>query len=284
MHTELINVTPEVASQWLKSNTNNRALRRMVVDSLKQAFSRGEYVPTHQGVAFSKDGALLDGQHRLVAISELKSGTFPMLVSFDVHEDAFRVMDIGAKRTTADALRMADRRIVETARFLAEVYENKRLSISPTYIIPFIEAIEPAHTKLMHFCGTYAKAWSTVAVRGAATIQLMTGKDEDYVLLTYRQLVLSDFKDMSQIACALVKAKASGTFNARNRMDAFARAMSVFSPEKASLKLAKPLSESTDIVRNVFNQIFAQKKATPNGVTEDISASKYSRKGRGFKH
>lgn len=61
-------VTPKMAAEWLKLNTANRKLRRWWASAIASAIKRGEYVCTHQGVAFSASGVLLDGQHRLVAI------------------------------------------------------------------------------------------------------------------------------------------------------------------------------------------------------------------------
>jgi hypothetical protein len=61
---------------------------------------------THQGVAISQDGHIIDGQHRLTAIAE--SGiSVEMLVSRDVPDDVFDVVDVGLVRSPADALRVA---------------------------------------------------------------------------------------------------------------------------------------------------------------------------------
>lgn len=61
-------VTPELADEWLGSNTHNRKLDPRAVTALAAMISAGQWRVTHQGVAFGADGSLYDGQHRLHAI------------------------------------------------------------------------------------------------------------------------------------------------------------------------------------------------------------------------
>ena len=97
----LVNVTPELAGRWIDEetgrNTRNRNLVQSRVDQHQLILKRGEYVLTHQGAAFGKDGVLQDGQHRLWAIF-LSGVTAPMNVLFGQEEGAMRVLDSGKKR------------------------------------------------------------------------------------------------------------------------------------------------------------------------------------------
>lgn len=103
MHMEVLSVSPELAAQWLKLNTNNRPLSKNTVQQLAAQIQRGEWQLTHQGIAFDEDDVLIDGQHRLAAI--VKAGTtVPMTVTQGVPRTAFTVMDTGRKRTGRDAL------------------------------------------------------------------------------------------------------------------------------------------------------------------------------------
>ena len=70
MKTEVVLVTPLLAKKWLERNTDNRDIRPSVVTGLAESITRGEWVLSHQGIAFAKSGRLLDGQHRLLAIVE----------------------------------------------------------------------------------------------------------------------------------------------------------------------------------------------------------------------
>ncbi|MBO1330964.1 hypothetical protein [Streptomyces sp. VRA16 Mangrove soil] len=103
MHMEVLDVSPELAAEWLTRNTNNRPLSKGAVQQLAGQIQRGEWQLTHQGIAFDEDGVLIDGQHRLAAV--VKAGVpVPMTVTRGVPRTAFTVMDTGRKRTGRDAL------------------------------------------------------------------------------------------------------------------------------------------------------------------------------------
>jgi hypothetical protein len=68
IETKMMWVTPEIAKKYLERNTENRTLRPHWVNTLALAIKNNEFITTHQSIAFSKSGRLLDGQHRLHAI------------------------------------------------------------------------------------------------------------------------------------------------------------------------------------------------------------------------
>ncbi|MET8009545.1 hypothetical protein ABZU86_01850 [Streptomyces sp. NPDC005271] len=103
---EVLDVSPQLAAEWLTRNTNNRPLSKSTVQQLVGQIQRGEWQLTHQGIAFDEDDVLIDGQHRLAAIA--KAGiTVPLTVTHGVPRTAFTVMDTGRKRTGRDALALA---------------------------------------------------------------------------------------------------------------------------------------------------------------------------------
>lgn len=62
---------------------------------------RGEMQLTHQGIAISASGRLLDGQHRLTAI--VNTGiSASLLVATGLPDSSFTVLDTGTARTAAD--------------------------------------------------------------------------------------------------------------------------------------------------------------------------------------
>lgn len=98
-------VDSETAEKWLDSNTNNRRLRKSLVNSYARDMRAGNWKLAGDPIRFDGEGTLLDGQHRLKAIVE--SGvTQSMLVVRGLDKDAQAVMDIGGKRNAADALRL----------------------------------------------------------------------------------------------------------------------------------------------------------------------------------
>ncbi len=103
MKTEKVNVTPAQAAKWLGNNEGNRKLREHRVKYFADAMEKGKWKLTHQGVAIASSGRLIDGQHRLRAIV-LCGKTVPMLVTTDVPEDTYSVLDAGQARTMSDRL------------------------------------------------------------------------------------------------------------------------------------------------------------------------------------
>lgn len=273
MKVEIVNVTPHLASEWLRFNVDNRTLRRTTVETLKGAFQRGEYKQTHQGIAFSNKGRLLDGQHRLTAISELRDGVFPMVVTWGLPDEAFDAIDVGLKRTAADVTGL-DRRLVEEARFIGETCRSSKASITIPQIARIAAHIQPFHESLMHFCSTTSKTWGSVGVRTAAVVRMMHGGDPDYVRTQYRALVLADYAAMVPAAHAICKQNANGALSPSDRLDMFARAMVVFDHSKANVSRIQiaDTSVAASFVRDHYQFLMgdAQEKATSEVVAKDV--------------
>ena len=93
----LENVTPEMAAKWLGKNDVNRALREHRAAFIARSIADKKWVTTHQAIAFSRSGRLLDGQHRLRAIIMANESVL-IWVARNVPEEAFGVMDSGLPR------------------------------------------------------------------------------------------------------------------------------------------------------------------------------------------
>ena len=101
---EVHDITPEMAKTILTyRNKNNRKYRYNQLAKLSDAIEKGEWKVTNQGLAFDKEGNLIDGQHRLAAVLQTRK-TVPMMVATNMPADIFNVVDSGCKRTTGDAL------------------------------------------------------------------------------------------------------------------------------------------------------------------------------------
>ena len=96
-------VTPALARQMLGCNRGNRPVGRTQIARYTRLMREGRWRTTSDAVAFSKEGRLLNGQHRLQAI--LNSGTTQtMLVCTGLDPAVFHFLDYGAKRTGRDVL------------------------------------------------------------------------------------------------------------------------------------------------------------------------------------
>lgn len=98
----VVTVTPAMAKQWLTKNTNNRNLRKKDIFNYARDMASGKWLMNGEGIKFSTDGQLLDGQHRLHAL--IQAGVpVPMLIVTGLPPETQCTMDAGIKRTTADA-------------------------------------------------------------------------------------------------------------------------------------------------------------------------------------
>lgn len=228
METRLTLVTPAMAREWLQRNTDNRPLRPGVVDGFMNAYRRGEWKLTHQGIAFSKGGRLLDGQHRLTFISELPDGSVvPMNVSVDLDEDAFDSIDQGFKRTTSDLYGVSSR-LVAVARFMIKIALPDRSGITPQLTKPFLDWVAPEYEILFTFCPSAARTWSSAAVMSAAILNMKLGHDKDFIRLAYDALVHSNISAMPPAVRVLAQQYMSGRIVSARGFDLFCRAQRAF--------------------------------------------------------
>ena len=105
-NTYIVSVSPETAKMWLDNNNFNRPKNVETVARYVRQIREGRWRLTHQGIAFTEDGILLDGQHRLFAIIEA-GAVVPMRVCFNEPANNFSTIDCGRNRSHLDAVRMA---------------------------------------------------------------------------------------------------------------------------------------------------------------------------------
>lgn len=110
---ETVWVTPGLAKSWLSLNIeNNRTTRETKIDEYAADMARGLWLMTGEAIKFDTDGNFVDGQHRLLAVIQASSQAgiqgVPMTVARGVPLEAVEVMDSGAARRFADALRMQE--------------------------------------------------------------------------------------------------------------------------------------------------------------------------------
>jgi len=105
-NTFIVAVTPELARTWLANNNFNRPKNAETVAKYVRQISEGRWRLTHQGIALTKHGFLLDGQHRLWAIIESDT-TLPVRVVINEPIENYETIDCGRNRSNLDAVRMA---------------------------------------------------------------------------------------------------------------------------------------------------------------------------------
>lgn len=95
-------ITPDVAREYLKCNTRNRAIRKSHVNILVSSMREGKWVLNGQPIIFDDEGALIDGQHRLEACVLSGVAIMSYVVRGVSDSRAFTTIDVGKPRGAHD--------------------------------------------------------------------------------------------------------------------------------------------------------------------------------------
>lgn len=278
MKTELMLVTPKMAREWLNKNTSNRPLRTGVVNGFKNAYDRGEWKITHQGIAFGISGKLLDGQHRLTFIGSLpEKSAVPVNVTTDQDDDTFDAIDQGFKRTISD-IHAVSSDLVAVGRFFARIMDvgGYKNALTPQYVKPFIDWVQPEYEALLSFSPKYTRMWATAPVRSAAIYNLKTGIDRNFVRLAYDSLVHLNVGAMPPAVRLLAHQHMSGKIASSRSFDLFCRAQKAFDPANASLSKIV-IKDTAGQISDVRTLVLAQMKKRPDEAGQvGVKPSAYS--------
>lgn len=166
-------VTPAQAKRWLARNAeNNRNEKTSKIPGYARDMISGNWLAdTGESLKFDPDGVLIDGQNRLQAV--IMAGV-PVVfdIAWDVPRNAMHVLDTGASRTAADALKIAgasDRmRSASIVRWAimwdAKIFTGKGGSVNPTTT----EVLSRYQSETGRFNSAAARA-SDCQVRGLGT-------------------------------------------------------------------------------------------------------------------
>lgn len=261
MNPQFQTVTPEMAKGYLLKNTDNRNKRGWWVSGLANMIKRGEWIPTHQGVAFSKSGKLLDGQHRLEAIIEANIPV-QMIVTTGVRDDAYKVLDNGIKRTLAD-LTGISQRTAEVCRVLARLaYGGDTVTSADQIIDIYNTGVGEVHDNLVEYCGKAVAVLSSAPIRTVATCMILDGHNQQYIKNIYANLCHQKFNELPNIAQSFIRQVSDKRATVGNRYDLMARVLKVFdSSIKDTTRLTvsdSDASAATAYCRNVVRKLLTK--------------------------
>lgn len=96
-------ISPDTAKKFLANNDHNRPVNENNLQGLVSAIKLDKFKDTGESIKISKTGALLDGQHRLLAI--VATGvTLNLNVVRGLPDESFKYIDTGRGRNAADVL------------------------------------------------------------------------------------------------------------------------------------------------------------------------------------
>lgn len=103
MEFQKVLVTPEMANGYLSKNKGNRRPKMPTVLRYSNEMKAGKWKEnTGELIKISKQGNVLDGQHRLMAVVHSKESIY-FHFAFDVDENVFDVLDTGSLRNASDS-------------------------------------------------------------------------------------------------------------------------------------------------------------------------------------
>jgi hypothetical protein len=231
-HFETINAA--LASKYLESNTDNRRNRKWWSTALSAAMTRGEWVTTHQGIAFDVTGRLIDGQHRLEAIVQ-SNQPIRMLVTRNLSEKAFSVLDSGMKRTIADQTKM-HARTAETCRFIAGIVWGRNGCTAAQATQIYHAGVGPLHDQLISYCPTNRAMFTAAGIRSVAVVMMLDGYQQQYIMDLYSNLVYQKFDALPPIAHSFIRQLQNKKISNTNKYEIVGRAIKIFNPEYSKVE------------------------------------------------
>jgi hypothetical protein len=250
-------IDPETAQIYLNKSDGNkgRYKRKFIPNSVKdykENMLNGEWVLTHQGIAFDCNDKLVDGHNRLQAVIET-GVTIRMQVTRNLSDDAVKYLDRGRNRTNSDRLQISKRQ-AEALRFAAKhAFKTNPPTVSQLQQInnsEFGSTLEelilgsPTHKKTIT---------SSPLICGVAYCD-MINKDTDYARYQFLSIYHQDYDKMTSIVKAFNKQILVDFVSATNHDDLFARCMWVFDEKNKHKTQTGRLN--TTLAKTKFSELF----------------------------
>jgi hypothetical protein len=120
----IILITPGMgAILFHDHNTQNREWKYALTLEYSRQMKNGDWDFTPNGIGFSPNGPMLDGQHRMAALA-LTTLSLPFAVALGVNLRAVEVIDTGARRMASAAVHILQHRDMPEARVKTELLQK----------------------------------------------------------------------------------------------------------------------------------------------------------------
>jgi hypothetical protein len=164
-------VTPAFASSLLAKNDNNRNISSPRVELYARQMLNGNWALTHQGIAISKSGKLIDGQHRLAAVVKANVPV-EMMVFSGLDDESIFAIDQSRPRSKFDAIKIgglcswANTKTVEVANTIFGMFFNTKIA-TPSEIASYIERNKEAFLFIQDVFSGNKRGIASAGVRSA---------------------------------------------------------------------------------------------------------------------
>jgi hypothetical protein len=193
MKIEKVLVTPEIAAKWLANNTQNRNVNQSRINRYVRDMQESKWRDdTGEIIKIAKDGIVLDGQHRLIAVVKSQLSIY-FHVGFNMSNDLFQVLDTGKSRSGVDVLKIAGVKNTSAVSSLINSYNqylntNSRkgsngeaTNLSGHELLQFYEDRKEWVDNIVHISDGLYSAFQRVWVKGEVLLFLALFTDVDKI-------------------------------------------------------------------------------------------------------
>lgn len=125
--TQIVKLTPELATSLLAKNSKNRPISKSTVDAYVRAIRRGEWALNGEPIIVFTDDTLGDGQHRCLAVQ--KAGIpIDAIIMYGIAPDTFGTLNAGKPRNSSDILAIKGELNTRTLTTATRAYLTTQLS------------------------------------------------------------------------------------------------------------------------------------------------------------
>lgn len=106
--TVIVSLGPKDAEELLSKNKHNRKIRTGNLEKIERDLAAGRWDFNGESIKISADNIIIDGQHRLIALSRVEDPNFRIrtILVTGLPFDSRRTVDTGARRNVAETLSM----------------------------------------------------------------------------------------------------------------------------------------------------------------------------------
>lgn len=217
VRTQIVSVTPEIASQLLQTQTRNRKHSPARVLEYARRIKDGEWKLGEPWV-FDDGGHLIDGQHRAQAVVKAQM-PITVLILQGVPSENQEVMDLGLNRGIVDIANLQgvalNHHHVAMARAMIIPWSERRTETplhSPAYFMQFYEAHKDGISAALKTYGDMCHRYSPVRGMVALAWDHENHETLNSFLRVYDSMIASDDVDQSVVRLRRLIEK---DFNAR---------------------------------------------------------------------
>lgn len=147
---KITRITPCIAAKYLENNVNNRPITQGAIDKYSQEMQQGTWQFNGDTIRIDRNGVLLDGQQRLLAIIDANVSIKVILVT-NLDPKVFDTIDIGRPRKLPQLLAMNSGIHPITAAALISLDVTGKYGTFPSRNISAVKEFVPLSMRIKYY-------------------------------------------------------------------------------------------------------------------------------------